>query len=111
MDPHRRPTTSAGRHRRRPRRHRLRPARLSLGPLLPLRETQLHLPLRPVPPPRPYIQWTRRIDGKTIRTNLTEEKLAAYQPVSDNAHRLGQLIDQLETLTLQAIWTVRLADP
>ena len=57
-------------------------------------------------PPRlhgPYIQWTRRVDGKTVHTNLTEEQLADYQQLFDNARRLRELVDQLETLTLQAI--------
>jgi hypothetical protein len=57
-------------------------------------------------PPRlhgPYIQWTRRVDGKTVHTNLTEEQLADYQQLFDNARRLRELVGQLEALTLQAI--------
>lgn len=59
----------------------------------------------------PYIQWSRRADGKTVHTNLTEEQLAAYQPLFDNARRLRELIDQLENLTLEAIRTVHPVDP
>jgi hypothetical protein len=57
-------------------------------------------------PPRlhgPYIQWTRRIEGKTVHTNLTPDQLADYQPFFDNAQRLRELLDQLEALTLAAI--------
>lgn len=53
----------------------------------------------------PYIQWTRRLDGKTIHTNLSAEQLAQYQPYLDNARRLRELIAQLETLTLAVIDT------
>jgi hypothetical protein len=65
-------------------------------------------------PPRlhgPYIQWTRRTDGKTIHTNLTEEQLADYQPFFDTARRLRNLIDQLEALTLEAIRTDHRTNP
>ena len=51
----------------------------------------------------PYIQWTRHIDGKTVHTNLSEQQLADYQQLFDNARRLRELLEQLEVLTLQAI--------
>ncbi|MDQ6782847.1 MAG: hypothetical protein M3063_05275 [Actinomycetota bacterium] len=57
-------------------------------------------------PPRlhgPYIQWTRQVGGKTVHTNLSEQQLADYQQLFDNAQRLRDLVDQLEKLTLQAI--------
>ena len=57
-------------------------------------------------PPRlhgPYIQWTRQVHGKTVHTNLSVEQLADYQQLFDNAHRLRDLVDQLEALTLRAI--------
>lgn len=57
-------------------------------------------------PPRlhgPYIQWTRQVDGKTVHTNLSEEQLADYQPLFDNARHLRELLEQLEVLALGAI--------
>lgn len=57
-------------------------------------------------PPRlhgPYIQWTRQAGGRTVHTNLSEDQLADYQALFHNARRLRELVDQLETLTLQAI--------
>ena len=57
-------------------------------------------------PPRlhgPYIQWTRQVGGKTVHTNLSEQQLADYQQLFDNARHLRELVDQLEALTLQVI--------
>ncbi|MCA1845239.1 MAG: hypothetical protein LC792_19015 [Actinobacteria bacterium] len=56
-------------------------------------------------PPRlhgPYIQWTRKIAGRTRTRRLTPEELERYQPWFDNARRLRELIGELETLCLQA---------
>lgn len=57
-------------------------------------------------PPRlhgPYRQWTRKADGKTVTKMLTAEQLARYQDWLDNARRLRELTNQLETLTIQAV--------
>lgn len=51
----------------------------------------------------PYLQWTRKHDGKTITKLLTPEQAATYKPWIENAHRLRQLITQLETLTLDTL--------
>ena len=56
-------------------------------------------------PPRlhgPYIQWTRKIGGRTRPRRLTQEELDRYRPWFDNARRLRELIGELETLCLQA---------
>ena len=56
-------------------------------------------------PPRlhgPYIQWTRKIGGRTRTRRLTREELDRYQPWFDNARRLRELIGELETLCLRA---------
>lgn len=50
----------------------------------------------------PYIQWTRKIDGRTRTRLLTPEQLARYQPWFENAQRIRQLLAELETLSLQA---------
>ena len=56
-------------------------------------------------PPRlhgPYIQWTRKIGGRSRTRRLTQEELDRYQPWFDNASRLRELIGELETLCLHA---------
>lgn len=56
-------------------------------------------------PPRlhgPYLQWTRKIGGKTVTRRLTNEELARYQPWFDNARRLRELVSELEDLCLRA---------
>ncbi|MGH9071677.1 MAG: DUF6788 family protein [Acidimicrobiales bacterium] len=57
-------------------------------------------------PPRlhgPYIQWSRRVGGRTVHANLSEDQLADYQPFFDNASRLRALVEQLEALTLALV--------
>lgn len=57
-------------------------------------------------PPRlhgPYIQWTRRVEGRTVHANLSEDQLADYQPFFDHASRLRALVEQLEELTLALV--------
>ncbi len=54
-------------------------------------------------PPRlhgPYVQWTRRIDSKTVHTNLTPECYEDYKVFFDNAARLRALVDELEELSV-----------
>lgn len=50
----------------------------------------------------PYIQWTRKVDGRTRTRLLTKEQLARYQPWFDNARRLRELLAELERVSLQA---------
>ncbi len=49
----------------------------------------------------PYHQWTRKIDGKTVTINLTDEQAARYAPWFTNAQALRKLISDLEELTLR----------
>lgn len=51
----------------------------------------------------PYIQWTRTVEGKTVIKLLTAEQLKRYQPWFDNAQRLRELANQLETISINAI--------
>jgi hypothetical protein len=51
----------------------------------------------------PYLQWTRKVDGKTTTKLLTTEQLARYQPWLDNARRLRELTTELEALTIHAV--------
>ena len=54
-------------------------------------------------PPRlhgPYHQWTRKIDGKTLTVNLSDEQLRRYGPWLAEAQRLRSLLAELEALSL-----------
>ena len=51
----------------------------------------------------PYAFWTRKIDGKTVTRMLTDEEVADYQPLFDNARKLRDLVSQLQELTLQLV--------
>ncbi len=49
----------------------------------------------------PYHQWTRKIDGKTVTRNLTDQHATDYGPWFDQARQLRELLDQLEKLSLR----------
>lgn len=51
----------------------------------------------------PYIQWTRTVAGKTVTKILSAEQASRYQPWFDNAHRLRELITDLEARSLRAL--------
>jgi hypothetical protein len=51
----------------------------------------------------PYIQWTRKVDGRTVTKVLSPEQRERYQPWFDNARRLRKLIAELEALSLHTI--------
>ena len=50
----------------------------------------------------PYIQWTRKVAGRTRSRLLSPAQHQRYQPWFDNARRLRALIAELEALSLQA---------
>lgn len=50
----------------------------------------------------PYIQWSRRVEGKTVTRLLSQEQLDRYQPWFDNARRLRELSAELEALSVRA---------
>jgi hypothetical protein len=55
-------------------------------------------------PPRlhgPYHQWTREIDGKTVRRHLDAEQMGRYGPWLANARRIRELLAELEELSLK----------
>ncbi len=57
-------------------------------------------------PPRlhgPYNVWTRKVAGRTVTRVLTDEQLATYRPLLDNARRLRALVAELCALTLDAV--------
>ncbi len=51
----------------------------------------------------PYIQWTRTVDGKTVTKQLTTDQLDRYQAWFDNTRLLRDLVDQLQTASIDAI--------
>ncbi len=48
----------------------------------------------------PYHQWTRKIDGKTVTVNLTEEQVTRYGPWFASARALRAALNELEELSL-----------
>ncbi len=53
----------------------------------------------------PYIQWTRKVVGKTVTRTLTDEQYQRYRPWFDNARRLRELTTELEALSLRTAET------
>ena len=66
-------------------------------------------------PPRlhgPSIQWTRKVDAKTVNRVLSEEQWSDYEAWLENARRLRALVTELERLSLKIFeedgrWTRR----
>ena len=50
----------------------------------------------------PYLHWTRTVAGKTVTRTLTPEQAQRYQAWFDNAHRLRDLLADLEKRSLRA---------
>ena len=50
----------------------------------------------------PYIQWTRKINGRTRTRLLTPAQHDRYKPWFENAQRIRALLTELEQLSLQA---------
>lgn len=56
-------------------------------------------------PPRlhgPYQTWTRKVGGKTVTRNLTNDQIDRYAAWFDDARRLRTLVADLKQLSLQA---------
>lgn len=49
----------------------------------------------------PYTTWTRKVAAKTATRRLTDEQAERYRPWFENNRRLRELINELETLSLQ----------
>lgn len=47
----------------------------------------------------PYHQWTRKVDGKTVTVNLTDDQLTRYGSWFANAQILRALLTELEELS------------
>jgi hypothetical protein len=57
-------------------------------------------------PPRlhgPYHQWSRKVKGKTVTINLTDEQLARYGSWFDNDQSLHRALSDLEELSLRIV--------
>ena len=66
-------------------------------------------------PPRlhgPYYVWTRKVAGKTVTRNLSDDQLQRYQDWFENDRRLKALISELEELSITVVdqaegWTTK----
>jgi hypothetical protein len=55
-------------------------------------------------PPRlhgPSIQWTRKVNAKTVNRALSEEQWRDYEAWFDNARKLRALVAEMERLSLE----------
>lgn len=59
----------------------------------------------PPQPHGPYLDWTRKIAGKTVTRRLSREQYERYRPWFDNHRRLRELTAQLEQLSLHTAQT------
>ncbi len=59
----------------------------------------------PPQPHGPYLDWTRKVAGKTVTRRLSAEQHARYQPWFDNHRRLRELTAELEQLSLRTAET------
>jgi uncharacterized protein DUF6788 len=48
----------------------------------------------------PYRSWTRKVAGKTVTRNLSDDQLRRYQDWFDNDRRLKTLVAELEELSI-----------
>jgi hypothetical protein len=48
----------------------------------------------------PYRSWTRKVAGKTVTRNLSDDQLHRYQDWFDNDRRLKTLVNELEELSI-----------
>src|SRR3989442_9698268 len=51
----------------------------------------------------PYIQWTRKVDGKTVTRVLSADQYERYGGWFDNARRLREIADELEALSVSVV--------
>ena len=52
----------------------------------------------------PYLQWSRKVAGKTTSKLLTPDQVERYQPWLDNARQLHALVTELHDLTLRTVY-------
>src|ERR1700733_7185714 len=48
----------------------------------------------------PYRSWTRKVAGKTVTRNLSDDQVRRYQDWFDNDRRLKTLVNELEELSI-----------
>ncbi len=51
----------------------------------------------------PYRSWTRKVAGKTVTRNLSDDQLQRYQDWFDNDRRLKALVTELEELSITIV--------
>jgi hypothetical protein len=55
----------------------------------------------------PYNAWTRKVKGKTVTRNLTDEQAVFCRQCISNLRRLEEIIDNMKALTAEYIETYR----
>jgi len=51
----------------------------------------------------PYVQWSRKVRGKTVSRTLSSDQVADYHAWFANERRLRTLVHQLEDLSLSVV--------
>jgi hypothetical protein len=56
----------------------------------------------PPQPHGPYLQWTAKVNGKTVNRRLSPTQAELYRQWMDNDRRLRAIIDQMRAVAAQA---------
>jgi hypothetical protein len=56
----------------------------------------------PPEPHGPYLQWTAKVDGKTVNRRLSPEEAELYRQWIANDRRLRAMLDELRTVAAEA---------
>jgi len=56
----------------------------------------------PPQPHGPYVQWTAKVNGKTVNRRLSDREAELYREWIDNDRRLRAIIDQMRAVAAQA---------
>ena len=51
----------------------------------------------------PYQSWTRKVGDRTITRTMSRDQADRYKAMFDNARRLRELVNELESLTAQHV--------
>ena len=63
----------------------------------------LSLLRRPGRPSRPYHDWTRKVGGKTVGLNLTEDELVLYREWIENNRELERLVKEMRHISSRVL--------
>lgn len=51
----------------------------------------------------PYYQWTRKVNGKTITVNLSEDQVYLFQKAVDNNRKFEQILREMKQISIQRL--------